>query len=421
MYEILDDAFTIGSGEQADLRLREDGLAPLHIEMTRRPKGYRARAKGTRTFRLGDQEVAQAELRDGDVLRIGDLVLVYHDESAPRELSTADRFAAAAVDLGIANEWKRRDAARVRGDAMRDRATKRGRTGAKPPGGMPRAVWASTLVAVAAVLLILVVELLSSVDATRSPADLVGLAETQLAQGQSARALDTLEIAGRNASDPALKARILDLRTRIETSLRRQADQDAIDRARVALQALLDFERVVVRREPTRRAVAREFVRNADAFLAAYGEVLGRHDDLRGEPGRVKELRDRHAPAAELDRPDDADDVLFAVDRMLRPTARPYRSAVARLDAYLATAPEGPETTRVRQHRDRLVTEGRTWFDGRIAEIDRLRKLGQFDEARRLLDQLKERSALDDWRPSLDAVASRVEAAESEWRQKAGK
>jgi hypothetical protein len=84
IFEICDDVTTIGSGETALLRLKDNAASKLHCELRRTDLGFKLvdMESGTGTM-VNDQPVNQAMLRDGDVVRIGQAALVWRG-SNPR-------------------------------------------------------------------------------------------------------------------------------------------------------------------------------------------------------------------------------------------------------------------------------------------------------------------------------------------------
>lgn len=83
LYEIVDEKVVIGNGQNADLRLRDESVSPLHCEITRTPRGFRVvdleTLPGTRVNGL---TVNQHMLKDGDKIEIGATTLIYLGDSA---------------------------------------------------------------------------------------------------------------------------------------------------------------------------------------------------------------------------------------------------------------------------------------------------------------------------------------------------
>ena len=94
-----DRAVAIGSGAGADLRLTEEGVAPLHAEvLPADPSGYRLVAAGDAEVRVNGEPVRDAELQLGDRVEIGKAVLVLGQEVARR--ATADDVLGDRLALG---------------------------------------------------------------------------------------------------------------------------------------------------------------------------------------------------------------------------------------------------------------------------------------------------------------------------------
>jgi serine/threonine protein kinase len=84
--------FVLGSGPAADLRLDHPSVAPAHAQLRRRPDGFELRDLNSPggTF-VGQQRLGRRVLREGDQVRLGDVVLQLRDPRArPRPVAFLD-------------------------------------------------------------------------------------------------------------------------------------------------------------------------------------------------------------------------------------------------------------------------------------------------------------------------------------------
>ena len=94
IYEILDDLVIVGSGDQADLRFHDEGVAPTHFEIRRAPGGFRIVDLETREGTLVNGVAVNGhDLSNGDVIGVGDVALTYigpgpERKAAPKRIDT---------------------------------------------------------------------------------------------------------------------------------------------------------------------------------------------------------------------------------------------------------------------------------------------------------------------------------------------
>ncbi|MEY4385769.1 MAG: hypothetical protein RLY20_1052 [Verrucomicrobiota bacterium] len=75
---LLVDSFTIGRAANNTIVLDTPSVAPLHVEIARRAEGFVLNDPGSASgTKLNGQSVTQAQLQDGDVLRLGDVSAVF--------------------------------------------------------------------------------------------------------------------------------------------------------------------------------------------------------------------------------------------------------------------------------------------------------------------------------------------------------
>lgn len=444
VFELLDDRLTVGTKPENELRV------PGGVEfiVSRAVQGFRLEAHAGGPIRVNGVECGEHELQDGDRIEVGDVVLVYRDERArtspparaqpaqttpptppvrraippqappppqqslplPQSQTPAPAQPKPTLDVGKLLEQSARKLAPSAAGAgpVAAAARRRGRPSTRAPGGMPGWLWFSSLACVAAVLVWLLVQGLSSSAFSRTPKDLLVLAENQLAQGAPQRALATLDLA---LADPRIdsltRTQASNLRQRVATALERQSDAATLasaDRGRDLLVLFVDREQA---RAPA-RAFARTVVRRADSWLAEYGETVRRHPDARAWADQVMALRERFAPAARLSEPDDAEDLLYRAELTSRQSNRPYRELLQALDAYLASAPDGPDAARVRDARARHLREATSYVTARLRELARGVERGRIADVRAELDRLERDSAPAELQAEIDALRARL-------------
>ncbi len=78
VYEIIDDRFTIGSGPDADLQLRGEGVAGIHLTVDKTKAGYRVIDMETKNGTIvNGKQSNQHVLGNGDTVEIGDVKITY--------------------------------------------------------------------------------------------------------------------------------------------------------------------------------------------------------------------------------------------------------------------------------------------------------------------------------------------------------
>ncbi len=79
-YEITSEKVTIGRGDEMDLRLNSTAVSRLHAMLTRHDGEYTLiDVNSLHGVLLNGVRVHSADLRDGDVIQLADVVLVYEE------------------------------------------------------------------------------------------------------------------------------------------------------------------------------------------------------------------------------------------------------------------------------------------------------------------------------------------------------
>ena len=368
---------TLGSGEDADLRCVGPGIASRQLRFVKTARGVRVEA-----------------------VRAGGTVVVNGDDLFSKDLDAGDVIELGAVQVRWLGARRPAPAA--------PRATARAARGAGGSVRRPRSRGAPTWLMVSGALLLCVaiaalgLKALAGSTWPHGPQDYVDLAREQLGNHEPQRALDTLEFALRDARG-AVRDEALGLQADIRRMLVERNEQPLAQAAREQHDPLAAFEARYLQ-GAVERPAAREFVRQADAWLARHGELCRRHSDGKPLLRYVESARARYAPAAALGEPESAQDVSFAVAAHLRFQWREYPAALARLDAHLARTPDAA----LRAERERLLEEGEQWLQQKLRQIDQLLDRGDRSNAARELQSLERYSMRPQWEPAIAERKARL-------------
>lgn len=377
------DTATVGSGSSASIQCTGRGIAPLHLRFVRIARGVRVEsAQAGGTVEVNGEELFCKDLTPDDVVAIGELEVRWIPDRAPppSPAHTARRSGPRAAVRSAASPVSR--------------ARSRSR-------GAPTWLMASGVLLVLVVGAVLVLKGLSRSTWPHSPSDYVDLAREQLANSHPQRALDTLEIALKDA-EGATRQQALTLQADIRRLLVERVELPKVQAARQEHDLLASFEGRYL--QTVERPAAREFVRLCDQWLAEHGDVCRRLAEGQPLLRSVEERRQRHLAAAALGEPETAADVIFAAQSLLRFQWRDYRGAMARLDAFLSRQPDAA----VQAERARMLEEGEQWLQGKLRNIDSLLSRGDRDNAAKDLEQMEKWSTLPEWAAQVQERRSRL-------------
>lgn len=240
--------------------------------------------------------------------------------------------------------------------------------------------------------------------------NLLTQAESQLAAGELSRALDSCKLAELRGPDDNARQRIQTLRTRIEGRAQRDKDQPLLDVARRTLEAMQQFETQYLATAQPRPAV-RDLARTAQQWLQRYSDVASRYPDAAADVPKVQALVTRYVPLAQLERPDDASDVLFGVQRRLTMPRPLYRDAMTLIEDYVRAHPNDPGAAELKSSRAAVTKAAREEFDRREAAARRLLADKRFDEARKEVDAMRDAIVDDSWGKLANAVDEAIQRA----------
>lgn len=443
-YEITDEFVTIGSDAGNHLRVNDPAVAPVHLRLIHVQNGYRLElANAEQKVKVNGEECVARALKPNDRIQIGGTTLTFLDERAaspaPQQAQPQRRPQATAPQQApaVAPQQPRRAPPAAAGhSAPAHRAAGHHAAGhhghhaaghhagehhagghhghhkrkEKRPEWIKWVMWGS----LSFVLLLVALKLLGAGEYYRevaSPQYWLETAKTHLAAGEFSRALDSCKSAEMHDPDAETLRHIEELRKQINAKILRDKDQSNLTLAKNSLTAMEEFEKAHLGIEQPRPA-ARELARNAQAWLKNYSEVVSRYPDAAQDVGKVQSLYNRFAPIAQLEKPDDADDLLFKVERLMSVPPPLYYQALKEIDGYLAAHPNDKRGPKLRARRDGIVSTARAEYDRHEAEARRLLGSRAFAAARQELKLMRDAIADDDWAKNADAIERDITAAE---------
>ena len=381
-------SFVVGSDAAADVRLLWPGIGPAHFRFVRTAAGVRVEpVRPGGTVSVNGEELFCKDLGAGDVIEVAGVRLRWLPE--PTAPAVAPGRAAATGSAAAPRPAPGRVAASRKSPEAAARPAR-----ARRARGLPAIVPVALLVALACVVGLLLYRHFSASTWPNSTQHYVALARAQLSNHQMQRALATLAFALREATG-ATRAEAVQLEADIRRLMLESAEMPKVMTARQEHDLLLEYVGRYLR-DAVQRPAAREFVRVCDQWLQRHREVCARVTDGQPLLRAVEDQRSRWVAMAALGEPDTAEDVVFAAGTRLRFQWRDYRSAIARLDAYLAAHPGDATVTAARAT---MITEGAEWLRGKLRNIDFLLGRGDTDNAEKDLAQLERWSVLPEWAP----------------------
>ena len=442
-YEITDEFVTIGTDAGNHLRLHDPAVAPVHLRLIHVQNGYRLElANAEQKLEVNGEECVARALKPNDRIHIGGTTLTFVDERATspappqsqpqrRSQATAPQQAhatvpqqprraapAAAAHSAGAHRAAGHASAGHGGHHAGHHAAEHRASGhhghhvrkEKKPTWLNWVLWCTG----AMVALMVVLYLMDAGSYYReqgSPEHWLTEARKHLAAGEITRANDCCMNAERCKPDAETLKNIQELRETIKAKQLRASDESTLTLAKNSLQAMEEFEKAHLGIAQPRPA-ARELARNAQLWLKNYKDVVSRYPDTAADVAKVQSLFSRFAPIAQLEKPDDVDDVLFAVERRMSLSRPLYVEAMRAIDDYLSAHPNDKRGPKLRERRDAIVKTARTEYDRNEADARRLLGSRSFADARRALQAMREAIVDDAWVRNADAVEKDIVAAE---------
>ena len=443
-YEIVDEFVTIGREVGNHLRLSDPAVAPVHLRLFHGQDGYRLEvADAELKVEVNGESCVTRSLKPSDRIHIGGTTLTFVDErAAPQppvealaELEVLPE--PEPVPVRKSHATTPHQARRAPPPAPRHQAAPHPALHHPAPHHpaphhpaphhpaphhhhhhhveKKRPAWFAWVVGASAFVLVAVLMRLLGVGSyyreESSPDHWLTVAESQLEAGDLDRALDSCRVADLSGPDGPTKERIQSLRDRIKQRMQREEDQGTLDQAQRSFETMRQFEAKYLASAHPVPAV-RDLARNAKYWLEHYGEVVRRHTDKAPLVPQVQGLFDRYAPLAQLDRPDDAADVQFAIEQRLALPRPLYRDALNVVDGYLSAHPSDPSYADLTERRDAVVNAARADFDRHGTEARRLLAERRFAEARKEVLAMREAIVMNSWAPLADAVDRDINRAE---------
>ncbi len=363
----------LGSGEEAEVRVRAPGLARRHLCFVQTDHGYRVEpATPGATVEVNGEALFCKDLEAGDRITIAGLRL--------RWLASSGPAASPSPAPGRTRERRTQRAAAARSP--------------RPSRSRRRAGW-MPIVALFVVVVIGIGAVLRNLAGStwpQSPQHFVDLARAQLRNRQPERALATLAFALRDATGPVREAALA-----LEVEIRRdQVEKAAMPQIAVARQEhdlLISFEGRHLQ-GGTKRPAVRELLRQVDVWLARHAAVCEPHSEGQPLLQTVSNLRARYQALGGLGEPDTEADVLFAVQALLEFRWRDYKGALQRFDEFLRVH---PDATAVQQAREQMLVDGEEWLRGKLRMLDWVLDRGDQANAELDLAQIERWCTLPQW------------------------
>jgi len=418
VYEILDDEFTVGRGDDSGVRLRDDQIEAVHLRLSRRGLAFRvAAATPTAKFTINGEPGQKHTLCHGDRIEIGSSSLLFeNDEPAERPPAgdTKRRLPAARRETEPAAAKSFAELAEEVSGGLGvplQPARKRARS---KPAGLPPVLRVSAIVLASAIGVVVIAFIVKDSHFGESDAALLNLAQHQAEQGQLDRAIGTLDKALERATDESIRGNIETLSDTLRKRLERSSDATALANAATVLRGIEEFERVYLKKDPSQRGPARELVRKSRRWLADYAKLCGKYEDRAELVATVEGEIAKYQEVALLSEPDTAADALFAANYLVHLKHRRYREAIARLDAFLANAGD-TDTSEVEELQAKLREEGQDWVEMILRRLRRMIQLGSLTDARSDLEFI-EAEGLPEWSSKIAEVRQELEREQARQR-----
>ena len=383
-FELLDDEFTAGSTDVD--RLRIAGVRGSVLRFLRGELGYRVEVlPPTRSLRLNSVDVQKRELRHGDRIEIGGVIIAFREAGKPwpvepEPVRTGLDLKIGAIPTGakrttVPSSPRANTAPKAARTAERDEsAARKERAPLRRRKTQPWLLWNALLVG--GVLALILIRSLGSRGMQPNVQDLVSLAESQFSRAEYTAALQTLGSAEEKAPDAALRTRIGELRRKIEIAVARAADLPAARAAEADHREIQRFVDVNLGAGASRPA-ARELLRLTEAWSGRHGALAARHQEVDALRREVEAWRERFFSLAAPGEADRAEDVLFVADRCMRFERRRYSEAIAALDGYVNAHKGEPGTEAVARKLSFLREDGVRWLADHRAAIERMVQRGE--------------------------------------------
>jgi hypothetical protein len=391
----------LGSGEEAQVRLRLAGVAARHLCFVRTDIGYRVEPRDPgATVAVNGEHLFCKDLEDGDQIELAGLTLRWRaDAAAAAAAEPAAASPAGAQQAVHAAPGGQARAGRAASQAARRSPAARKATAARGAGWLPF----SAIFLVVVIGAVLVLRAFSGSTWPQSPQHYVELARAQVGNNQPQRALDTLAFALREATG-STREEALALQAEIERMQVERSELPKLQTARHDLELLRSFVGRHLAGAASRPA-ARELLARCQQWRGQYGELCSRHSAGAELLREVDGLASRFGAIAAMETPETAADVLFVLQVLPEHRWRDYKRAMARLDAFLLANPNAEE---VRKAREQALVDGEAWLQGLLRQIDALLARGDRFNAQREVDQLERFSVLPAWMPLLEPRRQRL-------------
>ena len=427
VYEVLDDAVTVGKDAQNNIRLKDPDAAAFEAKLVRGAQGWHieAAAEG-RKLTVNGMTVRAADLETGDVVKLGnvELVLLSTDgEAAPVAAAAAPAPAPTPAPVPAS---PRATAPRLRsggaGHAPQAQGTAR-RQAAKErevePGGAryarqirdekpmnsQRIGMLSAIGVLSLAAIFLVYKFVTGSSFNRSPADVIAEAASFLKDGNLESAEATLAIVERDLRGAITNqdaAAIAKLRGDMKSFADKKLDMPRLENAVDEFSGrVLNFREFYLKTEPWERPPARVYVGILEAWLRRHEAVCEKYPDYRDNQLKtVRELLPKARAVAKMNEPDTEADVRFRVKRAMElKRHNPWREIITACDTFLKN---NPDNSYVRKMRAEVYEVGQKDMKKLIEEADAKLARGD-DRVFGTFEFMIKEGAMPEWIPELEA------------------
>jgi len=236
-------------------------------------------------------------------------------------------------------------------------------------------------------------------------------ADEHLQRGEFTQARDDIALARLRSPDDDTVARLDALKTKVDAALALAADQPTLDLATKSIEALRELQaQYPAGNRPV--PVVRELAKTSKSWLDRFAPVAKKYDATRKLADEAQLVWDSNRAIAQLDRPDDAADVLFAVDRRLAVANPQFFEAIRQIDDYVNTHKNDPKADDLRARRSAIRDEARAALEKHEATAKSLLAEKKIADALKQVEGMRRAAAVEAaWNSRADAVEAEIARA----------
>lgn len=244
--------------------------------------------------------------------------------------------------------------------------------------------------------------------AEESAAAITTRAAEHLQRGELLQARSDIELALLRSPQDETRITLDDLKAKVDAQIAFVADKPSLDLATKSVEAMRELQtQYPAGKRPL--PVIRELARTSKAWLDRFAAVAKKHETTAKLVSEVQLVQDSNRALAQLDRPDDAADVLFAVDRRLAVANPQFFEAVRQIDDYVNSHPNDPKLDDLRSRRSAIVETARTALETHEASAKSLLAEKKIADAQKHLEGMRRAAAVEaTWNSRADAVEAEI-------------